>query len=384
MQHNRTLLSALRLLIVVLFCTLPMVMAQTAPAPGSTILAQYLYASGLATSQTQGMIAGYRIGADGTLTSTGQLFPIANAARMVPSAFGRKLFALQHDRLVSFAVDPATGRLSLLQVLRFPERQTGINLGINPQSNLLFVLKQILDTPTGTNRITTYRISPAGILTPVASIVVPGLYSVDQVNPIAVDPTGRFIYVNTFSSNTYSITQLSIAQNTGALTVVRSLAVPDAGMVTNLVIHPSGRFLYQGASPPQVFVFSVDAASGSLTRIQNIICGCDLGPDFGGVITLTPQRNILFENVSQDNGLATFTIDPSTGKLTPQTFFPTDTRVFVIDGTGRFLYTTGPNEATIDTNVIGDSGTLLTPLGSVPLPPDLLASPNLRVVTVRQ
>lgn len=164
----------------------------------------------------------------------------------------------------------------------------------------------------------------------------------------------------------------------------RFLSLSSTGQITNIVIHPSGRFLYQGSSPPQVLVFSIDAVSGSLARIQDAFCSCGLTPDFGGLITVTPQRNLLIENVSQDNGLATFTIDPSNGKLTPQTVFPTDTRVFVVDGTGRFLYTTGPNEATIETNVIGDGGTLLTPLGSVPLPTNLLPSPNLRVVTVRQ
>jgi 6-phosphogluconolactonase (cycloisomerase 2 family) len=378
----------------------------------STITAQYLYALASSTSGN-GLIAGFRIGRGGGLTFTGQAFPIRLASggsigfsfgfgTLVQSARGAKLFAaggacvgagLCSASIWTFAVAPTTGILQLASLLRIPTNQFPVTMAINPQSTLLFVLKRIdPGTSNDISRITTYRIAPSGALTPIASVRI-----APTAGGLAVDPAGRFLYASTTTVNgPVTIAQFAVNATTGVLTFVRRFSDSNLSSFSDahLAIHPSGRFLYASTTQGSfVLTFSINSVTGALSDLQLARCNCDLGPEFGGITVISPRGTVLFANTQNDPGISVYTINTSTGLLTPipeafTPFVPGQQAPFTVDGTGKFLYLVDADFSalhSISAFAVTDSGGL-TQLVNSPfsLPSSIGEVRALRVVSVRR
>jgi 6-phosphogluconolactonase (cycloisomerase 2 family) len=303
---------------------------------------------------------------------------------LIPSRLGAKLFGIGEHRLWSFGVNPTTGRLNFLAVVSFPSNVRGTALGINPQSTLLFAAKVInAGTSTEERRITTYRISPSGALTAIASTVVP---QVEFDSQIVLDPVGKYMYVITAQSDVggskRAITQLQVNPTTGKVSIVRNFRVLPIPI--NLVRSPDGRFLYLGPDNPAVLVFSVDPTTGGLREIQNVDCLCAQPgrPDFASFVAINATGKFLYQATS--DGIAVYSVNSTTGLLTPlsNAFFVAGPRI-APDSTGKFL---GLGEETVvSTLSIGTDGVLTRVEGSsAPLPTDMRPLPFVRVLAVRQ
>lgn len=381
----------LTLLLVAVFASTPHVNAQgessLQPAGATTVVAQYLYAWNGSTDGSRGLIAGYRIASDGKLTSTGSPVSVSGMPRiLIPSRLGAKLFGIGAHRLWSFGVNPTTGRLNFLAVVSFPSNIIGTALGINPQSTLLFAAKFInTGTSTPERRITTYRISPSGGLTAIASTVVPQLESFSQ---IVLDPVGKYMYVITeqpdVGGSKRAITQLQVNPTTGKVSIVRNFRVLPIPI--NLVRSPDGRFLYVGHVNPAVQVFSVNPTTGGLSEIQNVGCLCAQPgqPSNGGFVSIDATGKFLYQTVFGPDGIAVYSVNRTTGLLTPlsNAFFVAEGSI-APDSTGKFL---GLGEGTVvSTLSVGTDGVLTRVEGSsAPLPTDMAPLPFLRVLAVRQ
>jgi 6-phosphogluconolactonase (cycloisomerase 2 family) len=354
-------------------------------ASAQTITAQYLYAFGAAPSGTQGRIAGYRIATDGTLTQTQGAFPTSEPiASTVPSAQGAKLFALGIHKLWVFAVNPADGTLKLLSSDTFPQNIQGSSMAINPASTLLFVLKAVdPGTANEVHRITTYKIASTGVITSVASSVVQNL-----LPNMAVDNSGRFLYANVGNPDfTFSTDRFSINSTTGALTFAGASPSTSTQPI-NIVIHANNTFVYEGEQVSEVGSFKRNATTGALAKTGEVQCNCDTGPDFGGAVALNPHGTVLVEATGQDSGLAIYTIDQTTGLLTPQggSFIdiPFGLPPFTIDKANGFLYAINLNDKTINSFHVTDAGvTSPTAQGHVPPPADMAAF-GLQVLAVKR
>jgi 6-phosphogluconolactonase (cycloisomerase 2 family) len=382
----------LTLVLVALFASTSHVNAQSQSSPDSTaaattIVAQYVYAWNASTDGTRGLIAGYRMASDGKLTSTGSPVSVAGMPRiLIPSRLGAKLFGIGEHRLWSFGVNPTTGRLSFLAVVSFPSNVRGTALGINPQSTLLFAAKVINQgTSTEERRITTYRISPSGALTAIASTVVP---QVEFDSQIVLDPAGKYMYVITLQPDVggskRAITQLQVNPTTGKVSIVRNFRVLPIPI--NLVRSPDGRFLYLGGSIPAVKVFSVDPTTGGLSEIQNVDCLCAQPgrPDFATFVAIDAPGKFLYQAAFGPDGIAVYSVNRTTGLLTPlpNAFFETGPQI-APDSTGKFLGL--GEEGAVSTLSVGTDGVLTRVEGSsVPLPTDMRPLPFLRVLAVRQ
>jgi 6-phosphogluconolactonase (cycloisomerase 2 family) len=97
---------------------------------------------------------------------------------------------------------------------------------------------------------------------------------------VVVDPTGKFAYVANSGGNSVSV--FSINAGTGLLTRIdcdpSTAGVQDcvAGIVpASVAVDPTGKFVYvanygNGASPSSVSAYSINASTGVLTKINCI------------------------------------------------------------------------------------------------------------------
>ena len=146
----------------------------------------------------------------------------------------------------------------------------------------------------------------------------------------------------------------------------------DAGSgPRHFALSPSGKFAYviseMGRS---VTVFSNDAASGKLQRLQTV---STLPKDFTGrnddaEIEIHPSGKYLYASNRGNESIAVYAIDPEKGTLALVEIAPTggkEPRSFAIDPTGRFLFAANQKSDNIVVFRIEEKTGRLSPTGNV-------------------
>jgi 6-phosphogluconolactonase len=119
------------------------------------------------------------------------------------------------------------------------------------------------------NTVTAYSYTAAGVLTEVGTPLAVGT----QPESVAVDPTGRFLYVANTGNGTVagSVTACSINASTGALTLIGTIATAGTGLTSSTIavqVDPSGQFVYTAnGDDATVSAFKINQATGALTAI---------------------------------------------------------------------------------------------------------------------
>jgi 6-phosphogluconolactonase (cycloisomerase 2 family) len=181
------------------------------------------------------------------------------------------------------------------------------------------------------NTVTRFGVGASdGLLTPSGSSVSTGTglprYS-------AIDNTGQWLYVPNSGNplaSTDDLVQFSIDKTTGALTSVGTVDLPAAGGAAptprGLAVDPTGRFLYvairgaAGAGGDEISAYSIAASSGNLTSLgANVVTGVD---PFD--IYVHPAGRVLY--VMGDNAantsISTHQLSTTTGAVSPVVFGP--------------------------------------------------------------
>lgn len=185
------------------------------------------------------------------------------ASAMDPA--GRFLFVLTGNlanggMILTFAVSPTNGQISLVTPLLFFPDKEGTALAVDPQGVFLYALSN-----TAPNfPVRGYRIdSLTGTLT-----LVDTKNTDTKPLSLAFEPTGRFVYAACIYGNggTGSLLAFSKNASSGVLTQIQS--VPSASFPERVAIDPSGKFLVVSHSGSDDFrVFAIDAASGLLSEV---------------------------------------------------------------------------------------------------------------------
>jgi 6-phosphogluconolactonase (cycloisomerase 2 family) len=207
---------------------------------------------------------------------------------------------------------------------------------------------------------------------------------------LAIDAGGKFLY-STDKSNPGSVAGYTINSSTGAVAPVPGSPFPvgnngNAG----LAIDPEARFLYVGNAGPSggISVFSIDPTSGTLKPVPGSPFPTML-PGSPDEIVVHPSGKFLYAtlNSSVESVEASFAVAPD-GSLSPtpqSNWGPNGTWAWsaALDPQGKFLYTANVNDGTISAFTVDQTTGSLTALGgspfaftSVSIPWDLVVDPS--------
>ncbi len=178
---------------------------------------------------------------------------------------------------------------------------------------------------TSDNSLYSYKNLDDGSLVQIGSkISIPAMVS---RRVIAVHPSGDYIYLSSATSiKCYGV------NNDGSLAPVSTTATSSY----NLVVHPSGRYLYSVNSGTGIACYSINP-DGSLLFIESVIPLDITGAPYG--ITIDPMGSKLIITTETSGYIHLLNIDGA-GKLTDinRTTVTYSGRNIAFDPTGKFIY----------------------------------------------
>jgi 6-phosphogluconolactonase (cycloisomerase 2 family) len=258
----------------------------------------------------------------------------------------------QGASLSGYSVNTSTGALTALSGFPITIGANPTVVAVDPQSRFLFVGDISLDElHVFTINSSTGALSEIGT-SPYATVKEPVA--------IAVDFSGTHVYVASMGSN--SVGGYSLGA-TGALTPITGSPFATSGTQNfgdDIVINATGTIVYV-EDTSNVYTYSVNAGSGALTLVQTIA-----GPSIGGGIALDPEGTYLYAVGSGNNSIQAYSINASTGLLTPTGSSPMVEKdgayTISVSPTGQFAYTIEDNNDLVSYAL--DNGKF-TPTGSV-------------------
>jgi 6-phosphogluconolactonase (cycloisomerase 2 family) len=208
------------------------------------------------------------------------------------------------DSISGFA-NNASGSLTPISGSPFTSAGQPVGIAATPDNKFLFVSSFQNAVVTG------FSISPTtGVLTPLSCSPV----ATTGVQPlkIAINPAGTFLFT---SNQVGSVSGFSINPATGCLIAVST--TPTDATARGLTIDRSGQFLYVVTGGGGIDLFSI-ALNGTLTRLA--IGGFNTGSTTMLAVKASPSTDVLIAtDGGSSNNFITFTINTSTGALTPIT-----------------------------------------------------------------
>ncbi len=237
--------------------------------------------------------------------------------------------------IVTFQPDPVTGALS--KVASTPLSARPQDVIMHPSGKFLYVF-------TLSQGILAFAIDQnSGALTPIP--IPASLSSNLETESMVMDPQGKLLYAATSGG----ILGFHIDATTGALTPVSGSPVtfPNTMFLTDLAMHPSGRFLYVTTvginDVIKPFGFSIDANTGALTPLTDPVLTNNTSGKALTVFGFVKDGSLAYAT-GPDGGITVASVDTSTGVLTVADFIAspqTGDVGFVTDPTGQFLYMDG-------------------------------------------
>jgi 6-phosphogluconolactonase len=171
----------------------------------------------------------------------------------------------------------------------------------------------------GLDKVLLYQLQPAAAKLaphePPFATVTPGA----GPRHFAFSPEGHFVYV--LNELNLTVTVFEYDQATGRLKEFQTLstqpaarAITDKDSAAQIVVHPNGKFIYaSNRGPDDIAVFSVDARTKKLQRVQNISTQGKTPRNFN----LSPDGRWLLAANQNSDSVVVFGAAPNTGLLTP-------------------------------------------------------------------
>ena len=271
--------------------------------------------------------------------------------------------------VIAFAVGPAGGggKLSPLN-----EQSSGGGgpcfVEVDPSGRALLVANY------GTGSVALLPVDPAtGKLSPPTTVeqhAGTGPNEKRQTGPHAhcfrVDPTGHFALACDLGTDKAMVYRLDAAAGKFTPNDPPFAATDPGAGPRHIAFAPDGKFCYvNGEMGQTVTAYAWDGGKGMLRDVQTV---ATLPDDYKepnnttAEITVAPGGRFLYVSNRGHDSIATFAIDPPSGKLTPRGHTPTGGRIprhFAIDPTGKFVIVgnQGSNELVVFRRD-GESGAL--------------------------
>ena len=346
---------------------------------GSAAADSFVYVS----NAKDGNISTYRLHDDGRL-DPGQSVDVAplvmpmtvNPDRTILYAGIRS----EPFRLKAYRIDPASGALSPLGETPLPNNM--LYLSMDRTGRYLFAASN------SSNLIAVFSVDAAG---KVGDAPLQVVSTANYPHAIRVDAGNRHLYVPTLAANgveqlTFDSAEGKVAYNTPA-----RVSTGDEKGPRHFVISPDNRQLYVVSQfRGEVIAFSIDEATGQLTRIgelSGLPGNTDLHPGrerppvsgqgvlppdpkaiWAADIHITPDGRFIYMSERTTSQLIGFRRDEQTGQLSYLGATPTETqpRGFAIDASGRYLVSTGEKSDQLTVYAINGENGALTALGRYP------------------
>jgi 6-phosphogluconolactonase len=320
--------------------------------------------------------------------------------------------------IFAFDMDPESGRLSLLERVPIPGTDlpspTSLPMAVSPDRRFLYAALRsppyaassfAIDPASG--RLSHIATTP--LLCPMAYITTDrrgrfllaasytdaklATHPIDfagriDVRPTQITPTGpnaHCIVMDAANSFAYSavlgadhLMQMIFDPDTGVLTPNSppSVATRVRSGPRHLALHPSGRFVHLlNQTDATIVAYRVEPGSGVLSEIETVgtLPAHFLGEANAADIHVTPDGRYLYASERQTSTLVGFRIDAANGFLSPVGRWSTETtpRGFAVDPRGRFLLVAGLDTNRLSVHAIDpeDGGLTLRaqhPVGDMP------------------
>ncbi len=336
-------------------------------AAPATYLPRYAYAANAGS----GDISQYTIGSDGALTSmaTPTVAAGSQPRSVTVDPFGKFAYAANYvsNTISAFTVSAITGELT--EVAGSPFAAGTSPTAVRVDTSGRFVYASNYGWPAA-GSVSAYAINPAsGALTPLAgSPFAAGNGS----SSLAVDPAGRFVYASNLLNDT--VTAFSINSISGVLSRIdfdagtagtQDLAVTNARPVA-IRVDPTGRFTYLATACGNPWAFTINATSGTLTRVDSDPGGlCGASADAADSLVDDPLGRYLYlANYNASNAVSAYGIDGVTGALAAVAGSPftaeNGVRSVSIDPSGKYAYTANASSGSnnISQYMVGQNGSL--------------------------
>lgn len=269
----------------------------------------------------------------------------------IASRSGKNLYVAMHgtDSIASYALDHKTG----LRLLGQTEVGAAASyLAIDPTGDYLF------SSYFAAGKIAVHRINEDGTL---QAEPVHMFETDERAHCITLDRSGTNVFVPHVRPE--AIFQFKFDPKQGALTAnaePKLIRKQGAGP-RHIWFHPKTDFAYgsdeQGSS---VTVYKFDPETGALSVVQTLSTLPDgfKGKNSTSDIEVHPFNNVVFVANRGSDTIASFTINPKTGLLSPleHSDAPAVTRSFNISADGKFLLAAGQKSNTLKVFAIDQTG----------------------------
>jgi 6-phosphogluconolactonase len=171
----------------------------------------------------------------------------------------------------------------------------------------------VLSCDLGIDKVLVYGFDSAagGLLSSGEAVFPPG----SGPRHLDFHPAGQYVYV--ISELKATMTALSYAAETGALTLMQTLSTLPEGYKgtksgAEVYVHPSGKFVYgSNRGHDSIVIYSIDEATGLLTLAGHESTRGGTPRNF----VIDPTGTFLLAANQDGNSIVIFRIDPQTGRL---------------------------------------------------------------------
>ncbi len=249
------------------------------------------------------------------LVSSGQV-PLSVAIASDTTGRGQFAYAsnFSDGGLSGYTLNPSTGVLTKIQQATFPTGQVPTGVAVDPNNKFVYSANFL------SNNISGLTINPmSGTLTPIV-----GSPFAAGSSPISIvmHPTRNFAYVANESSSNISgytightgvLTELACSPFGGG-TLPFSLVAPFSN--SPIAVHPTGKFVY-AATTQGIFILSVDTSAGPTAGCLTLQSVPVAPAAFPSTITIEATGSFAYVTDSVASSMSSYSIDQSTGGLTP-------------------------------------------------------------------
>jgi 6-phosphogluconolactonase (cycloisomerase 2 family) len=282
---------------------------------------EYVYVANWTTST----VAQYKIQSDGSLTSIGTgtvqvgLFP--NSVTISKNDSYAYVASLGNNTISQFRIG-LDGQLIALDTPTVASGTAPAAVVVDPTDHFAYVAnygQNSAEPPPGPGTISQYSIGSDGSLTPIGS---GNVASGQGPNAVTINHAGTFVYVANHGDGTAPGTVGQYLINTdGSLT---SVATANVGLrPVSIAIDKTDQFLYvANRTDGTISQFSIDATTGALTPMTPATVAVGTGTD-PSAVAIDPTGKALYATDRGSNKVYQFTIDPTSGALAAYATNPT-------------------------------------------------------------